>query len=472
MMRLLRRTLPHTITAQVTWLIVAAVLLGVGLTSAVQVYIVHSAKNPRDPEIVAAARAARIATIVEEARAARSPAELDHVLAAARLTGNDVDPVRLTHVVLTPGHRSQTHRLTELIMTRLEDQWGIAPLEVTASPGREERIAVKISEDSALVFREPPHIQIGKFKWVLSSATLIVAISTFIVLFLSVYAVRWVTAPLSTIASAARSFGRSSDENSLLREDGPREIAQVAEALNDMRRRIQALVDERTRTLAAISHDLRTPLARLGLRAERLPDASVRDGMLRDIATLNDMLGEMLTYLREAGSPEPIHRVDLPSLLQTICAEFIDVGNSVSYQGPGRFTFACRARALTRAITNVIDNGTKHGAIVTVALHELSTTAVRIDISDDGPGIPADLVGKVFEPFFKGDNARPSSKRTGFGLGLSIARDIVRSHGGDIELLGRVPHGLTVRVALNPAWAEVCPINNNSLQHSATSVSA
>jgi signal transduction histidine kinase len=343
-------------------------------------------------------------------------------------------------------------------MTRLEDRWGIVPVAIAASPDQAERIAVKINDDSALVFREPPHIKVPK--WV-GSATLIVAISTFVVLFLSVYAVRWVTAPLSTIASAARSFGRSAGGNRVLREDGPREIAQVAEALNDMRKRIQALVDERTRTLAAISHDLRTPLARLGLRAERLPDASVRDSMLRDIAMVNDMLGETLAYLREAGSPEPIHRVDLPSLLQTICAEFIDVGNSVSYQGPGRFTFACRARALTRAITNVIDNGTKHGSTVTVVLHEINTTALRIDISDDGPGIPADLLDKVFEPFFKGDTARPSSGRTGFGLGLSIARDIVRSHGGDIELLDRAPHGLTVCMRLNPAWAESCSSGND-----------
>jgi signal transduction histidine kinase len=452
MMRLLRRLLPHTITAQITGLIVAAVLSGVGLTTVVHMYV-HSSKNPRDLEIVAAARAARIATIVEEAKAARSSEDLAQVLAAARVAGNDVAQVRLAHLALTPGHTSQTPGLAGLIMSRLEEQWGIGPLDITASPDREDLIAVRINEDSALVFREPPHSQARK--WV-SSATLSVAIITFIILFVSVYAVRWVTAPLSIIASAARSFGRSSGENRMLREDGPREIARVAEALNDMRRRIQALVDERTRTLAAISHDLRTPLARLGLRAERLPDASVRDSMLRDIAMVNDMLGETLTYLREAGSAEPIHRVDLPSLLQTICAEFIDVGHSVLYQGPGRFTFACRARALTRAITNVIDNGTKHGSTVTVALQELNATAVRIDISDDGPGIPADLLDRVFEPFFKGDNARPSSGRTGFGLGLSIARDIIRSHGGEIELLDRAPRGLTVRMELNPAWAEVC----------------
>jgi signal transduction histidine kinase len=239
-----------------------------------------------------------------------------------------------------------------------------------------------------------------------------------------------------------------------------------------MRRRIQNLADDRTRMLAAISHDLRTPLARLQLRAERLPDTSASDGMLRDIAIVNDMLGETLAYLRESGSSEPIYRVDLPSLLQTICAEFTDIGNSVSYEGPGRYTFACRARALTRAITNVIDNGTKYGSSVTVALQSCSPTAVRIEISDDGPGIAPELLDKVFEPFFKADNARQSSARPGFGLGLSIAREIVRGHAGEIELLPHTPHGLTVRVSLNPTWAEGCPTNNDSLQHNATSHSA
>jgi signal transduction histidine kinase len=451
MMRLARRLLPHSITAQITSLVFAAALLGVGLTSAAHIYIVHHSKDLRDLEIVAAARAARIATIVEEARGARSPAELAHVLAAAGLTGSEVDQVYLTDLAFAPQQTSQTPRLAELIMTSLQDQWGVVPLAVKALNERGDSIVVKINEHNALVFREPPHTQVRKL---VGSAALSVAISTFILLFLSVYAVRWVTAPLSSIASAARSFGRSSGESKMLREDGPREIAQVAEALNDMRRRIQALVDERTRALAAISHDLRTPLARLGLRAERLPDASVRDSMLRDIAIVNDMLGETLTHLREAGSVEPIHRIDLPSLLQTICSEFIDVGHSVSYKGPGRLTFACRARALTRAITNVIDNGTKHGSTVTVALQELSTSVIRIDISDDGPGIAPEILDKVFEPFFKGDNARPSSGRCGFGLGLSIARDVVRNHGGEIELLDHPPHGLTVRMGLNTAWAE------------------
>ena len=309
----------------------------------------------------------------------------------------------------------------------------------------------RISDKDALVFESSPRKPFLNFVLVQIACALGAII--FIVLFLSLYAVRWITSPLSSIASAARSFGHASAEEGALSPDGPLEIAQVAEALNDMRKRVRSLVDERTQMLAAISHDLRTPLTRLRLRTERLPDGGAREGMLRDIATINDMLSETLAYLREGGQLEPVLLADLPSLLQTICAQFTDFGHRVSYEGPDRFAFSCRAHALNRAVTNVVDNGVKHGVAVLVTLQVLSDSAVQIEISDDGPGIPTPLQEKVFEPFFKGDSARPSSGRGGFGLGLSIARDIVRRHGGTIELIDRIPRGLIVRfrVVAQPA---------------------
>jgi signal transduction histidine kinase len=270
-------------------------------------------------------------------------------------------------------------------------------------------------------------------------------------LFLSLYAVRWITAPLSSVASVARAFGHFPDNGEALREDGPFEIAQVAEALNDMRKRVSSLVDERTNMLQAISHDLRTPLTRLRLRVERLSNDSQREKMLQDIAIVSDMLGETLAFLREGCQSEAAHLVDVPSLLQTVCAQFTDVGYQVSYLGPARYAFACRARALTRAVTNIVDNGTKHGAVVTVALKVQNDDSVRIEVSDDGPGIPGPLREKVFEPFFKADTARrcPGPGQGSFGLGLSIARDIVRSHGGEIKLLDHAPHGLTVCLSIS-----------------------
>jgi signal transduction histidine kinase len=280
-----------------------------------------------------------------------------------------------------------------------------------------------------------------------------VALSIILVAMLavSVYAIRWVTRPLSDMAEAARSFGRSSDGDRVLKLDGPREIAQVAQALNDMRRRVRSLVDERTRMLAAISHDLRTPLTRLRLRAERGAGLADRQSTLNDISTIDAMLSETLAYLRDGRSAEIAVLVDLPSLLQTICAEFNDVGHDVQYHGPGRFAFTCRAQALGRAVTNVVENGVKHGSSVALALRAPDPTDVQIEISDDGPGIPRDLLEKAFEPFFKSDTARSSSRAIGFGLGLSIARDIVERDGGTITLLNGSCGGLKVRMLLATA---------------------
>jgi signal transduction histidine kinase len=443
-MRLLHRLAPRTITAQIASLVVVAVLLGVGLASAVLFYFFYTGQGGGSPEISASVRAARIAAIVREAEAAPSPEALAQTLKAARSRGGDVEEVPIARLVAAPAN-ARHPMMTKLVKATLADIWGIVPLAEGPPSGEGDSIVVKISDVSALAFaagtRSPLH------NFVLVQTTFALAIIVLIILFLSLYAVRWITSPLSSIAAAARSFGQSSEEGPLSAQ-GPREIAQVAEALNDMRKRVRSLVDERTQMLAAISHDLRTPLTRLRLRTERLSDVNVRDSMLQDIATVNDMLGETLAYLRDGGQQEPVHLVDLPSLLQTISAQFSDFGHDVSYSGPDRFAFTCRAHALNRAVTNVVDNGVKHGAVVTVALRIITDALVEIDVSDDGPGIPAALRDKVFEPFFKGDSARASSGRGGFGLGLSIARDIVRRHGGRIELINAVPHGQVVRLCI------------------------
>jgi signal transduction histidine kinase len=155
-----------------------------------------------------------------------------------------------------------------------------------------------------------------------------------------------------------------------------------------------------------------------------------------------------LAYLRDGGSAEAVVPVDLSSLLQTICWQFNDVGHDVRYSGPGRLSFACRAHALNRAVTNIIENAVKHGSLVTVTLRSSLPAAAHVEISDNGPGICSDLLEKVFEPFFKADDARSSSGARGFGLGLSIAREIVERHGGSIALMNAVPTGLTVRILL------------------------
>ncbi len=140
----------------------------------------------------------------------------------------------------------------------------------------------------------------------------------------------------------------------------------------------------------------------------------------------------------------------MPSLLETIAAQFSDVGEKVAYGGPERLAFAGRAQAIGRAVTNVVENGTKFGSCVDISLRTLDHGAVEIQVDDDGPGISPALLGRVFEPFFKGDSARSLEGRGGFGLGLAIARDIVERHGGAIALVNREPHGLSVRMTFKP----------------------
>jgi signal transduction histidine kinase len=282
---------------------------------------------------------------------------------------------------------------------------------------------------------------------VLTQTLCTLAVITFIILFVSTYAVRWITAPLTSIASAARAFGRPGGEAVEIDEHGPLEIAQAARALNDMRRRVRSLVDERTRMLVAVSHDLRTPLTRLRLRIERLPDGHPRTTMLEEIAIVNEMLTETLAYMREAGRAETPAQTDLPSLLQTIAAQFSDAGHDVAYAGPDRLVLACRPHALTRAVNNLVDNAAKFGSRVEVAV-EAGPDRVEIEVRDDGPGIPDDRLSRVFEPFYKVDDARGQSSPAGFGLGLSIVREIVTGHGGAVELCNRAPHGVVARITL------------------------
>jgi signal transduction histidine kinase len=163
---------------------------------------------------------------------------------------------------------------------------------------------------------------------------------------------------------------------------------------------------------------------------------------------MEQMLMETLSYLRDDARSEPALRVDLPSLLETICIQLADLGKSIAYEGPKMLVYRCQAGSMTRAISNLVDNAVKHGTNVTVILRTLIDGSIQIDVDDDGPGIPYPLRKRVFEPFFKIDNARTSKRTEGFGLGLSIARNVVEAHNGTIELLECVPHGLRVRICL------------------------
>jgi signal transduction histidine kinase len=263
---------------------------------------------------------------------------------------------------------------------------------------------------------------------------------------LGLWAARALTAPLSSFARAAESFSLNGAA-APLPERGPEEIRSVAKALNRMRERITTLIDDRTRMLAAISHDLRTPITRMRLRSEFIEDDVHRSRMLEDLDQMRSMLESVLSFLVNDRKLESMTLVDIATTLQLVADQFADMGHQVAYDGPEHAMATVRPDDLHRSITNLVENAVRFGAEATIRL-TMSQDTVTIDIADDGPGISDARKDVMLEPFVRGDDARNMDEVAGFGLGLSIARAIVLAHGGELSLNDRQPHGLIVRIVL------------------------
>jgi signal transduction histidine kinase len=304
-------------------------------------------------------------------------------------------------------------------------------------------LAAKVDNDTLLVMELLPESFLRNDALRFGSNYLVATV-TLIVLF-SMFAVWAITRPLRGIASAAMKADILVGP-ALFEERGSVEIVTLARALNGMQRRISTMVESRTRMLRGISHDLRTPLTRLRLRAERVGEDEVREALLTDIERIDHLLKESLSYLRDNHQREASQRADLASALQTVCDEFADMGFDAQYRGPARLIASFKPLALTRAVTNLCENAVKFGTKVEIELRNGDGRAI-INVMDDGPGIPEDYRSKVLEPFFKIDAARGGTN-AGFGLGLSIVAEIVHAHDGKLTFLDRTPQGLMVRLEI------------------------
>jgi signal transduction histidine kinase len=208
----------------------------------------------------------------------------------------------------------------------------------------------------------------------------------------------------------------------------------------------------RTQTLAAVSHDLKTPLTRMRLRAETLADRAQAEGLIRDIREMERMLDQTLAHLRGERKDEERRPLDLVSLLTTLVDEAVDQGAAAMIEPSAPIVLPVRPLALKRAFGNLIDNAVKYGGGVRVKLADAGE-AIRIEISDGGPGIPEERMAEMFQPFTRLEPSR-NPETGGFGLGLSIAKDIIEGHSGAISLHNRPDGGLLVRIDLpkiNPA---------------------
>ncbi len=268
---------------------------------------------------------------------------------------------------------------------------------------------------------------------------------------LTLWAVRRLTRPVRTLAAAAEALGR--DVNAPpLPEDGPLEVATAAAAFNTMAARIRRFVQDRTELLTAIGHDLRTPITRLKLRAEFVEDDEQRAKMLADVEELEAMVSATLAFGRDARTTEPVVPLDLAELLRTVLDEAGDARPEavakLQYAGPSHLTVRGRPLALKRAIANLVANAVNYAGGARLTLQPQADNAmVVIEVEDEGPGIPPGELERVFEPFHRGEPSR-SRETGGVGLGLPIARNIARAHGGDVTLANRAPAGIRATVTL------------------------
>lgn len=258
---------------------------------------------------------------------------------------------------------------------------------------------------------------------------------------------RRIAGPLRHLAEAAERLGRG-EAVAELAIQGPQEVRRAATAFNQMQGRLRRFVEDRTRMLAAISHDLRTPIATLRLRAEEIEDDEAREGVLRPLEELSALAEATLTFAREEGGEEA-RKADLASLVESVAGDLAELGRPVMFEDAPRTPLVCRASSLRRAVRNLIENAVAYGGAAQVSLRPDPERRghVQVVVDDLGPGIPEAELDRVFEPFVRLEVSR--SRRTGgTGLGLSIARSIARAHGGDVLAANRPGGGLRATLSL------------------------
>lgn len=287
-------------------------------------------------------------------------------------------------------------------------------------------------------FNTPPSFLPELLGASIASAILAIALIAF-------WLVSRVTAPLDRLSNAAERFGQHIYTEPLS-ETGPYEVATAAAAFNRMQKRLTRLIESRTELLAAISHDLRTPITQMKLRTDLMPDGFDKSKTLSALDEMETIIGTFLDYARASNEAEECIRTDIGALVESLCNDMEDAGEDISCSASAGLVLSCKRVAIRRCVRNLIDNAVKFGGAVDVKVAR-SGSELRILVADNGPGIPEEMLEEVFAPFHRGENSR--NKATGgIGLGLSIAQAIAEDHGGQIILKNRREGGLTAELIL------------------------
>ena len=279
-----------------------------------------------------------------------------------------------------------------------------------------------------------------KLDWLLKVSAAFVFVGA-----VALFFIRRIGRPLNQLTAATRSFADGMQANELA-EDGPIDLRRAIRSFNAMQRQVAGEMARRTSTLAAISHDVRTPLTALRVKAEMVGDPDVRASLIASIERMERITASALEYLKGESRGEPLRAVDLSALLESECAEFEELGHDVSFVGEHGVQATCRPEALARAVRNLIDNAVKYGASARVSLR-VESSFMEIAVADEGPGIPEDDRRRAIEPFERLSTARETDSG-GFGLGLAIVRAIAEGHEGSVALTNNEPHGLVATIRL------------------------
>jgi two-component system osmolarity sensor histidine kinase EnvZ len=302
--------------------------------------------------------------------------------------------------------------------------------------------SIMLADGSWMAFQAPQLVNQKKFRlaWFAMMGVIAVGVSLIAMLL-----IRSTLRPVRTLSRAAERIGHGQEVEPIA-ETGGEEVRGLIRAFNEMQARIHSLIADRTEALAAVGHDLRTPLSRIQLRAEGIGDGRLRQAISTDVREMEGMVSSLLAYLGGENDPEPLQRVDLAVMAATLADQVQDAGGDARYAGPAHLEWSVRPMGFKRALRNIVENAAKYGDRVVVTVRE-GDGGAEILVEDDGPGIAEDRMADALKPFVRLDPARGRNTQ-GLGLGLAITARAVAREGGRLTLANRPEGGLRVTVFL------------------------
>ncbi|AWL06192.1 ATP-binding protein [Massilia oculi] len=342
------------------------------------------------------------------------------------------------------GHLPDTahaRRIAEAFMDAIGKQYQVTARAVPGHPDRVQATVILGDGTPLTIDMRPAGLPVSNWlPAVLLGQLILLAAFTWA-------GVRLATRPLARLADAADSLGPDL-KSEPLPESGPQEVTRAARAFNAMQARIAGYMSERTQILAAISHDLQTPITRMRMRADMLDDAVQRDKMNRDLREMEALVKDGVAYARTLhGTLEAPCRIDADALLCSLVGDYQDAGRAVTLRGKAGASMATRPHALRRILGNLVDNGLKYAGAVEVSVGQAAAGKLAILVRDFGPGIPDEELEKVFEPFYRLEASR-NRDTGGTGLGLAIARQLAATLDGTLDLANHPEGGLEARLVI------------------------